>query len=275
MNKDELITNNLKLINFAIKKMHIFWNTEDEYQEYYDVGLEALIKASNNYELSKGKVSTFFLTYIENALKKLIIYKNTQKRTIPGKINISLDDIIPGTENMLVKDTIIDPNVNIEEELVKKENINNILKYIEKLNKKEKLVIKYRFGLIDGKEYSNQEIEQLLGVSHTSISTYYTRGIKKIKLYMKRLDKIKKQEVNMNTDLGSLNTYLFKELERLNDDKELVDDSNFKREINRAKAIAGVSVVIVNNAKLILDAKKFAYENGIENENEILKISGK
>ena len=76
----------------------------------------------------------------------------------------------------------------------------------------------------------------------------------------------------MKKDLGSLNDYLFEQLERLNDDEELADDESFKKEIQRSKAITQVSTAIVNNAKLVLDAKKYAQEYGIENEKKVLEL---
>lgn len=79
----------------------------------------------------------------------------------------------------------------------------------------------------------------------------------------------------MKNNLNSLNDYLFEQLERLNDDEELKDKESLDRELKRAKAIAGISTTIVNNAKVILDAKKYADEVGITNENEILKLGNK
>lgn len=76
----------------------------------------------------------------------------------------------------------------------------------------------------------------------------------------------------MKKDLGALNDYLFEQLERLNDDEELADDESFKKEIQRSKAITQVSTAIVNNAKLVLDAKKYAQEYGIKNEKKVLEL---
>lgn len=78
----------------------------------------------------------------------------------------------------------------------------------------------------------------------------------------------------MKKDLNSLNDYLFEELERLNDDEELDKDGALDKELKRAKAITSVSTAIVNNAKLVLDVKKYADELGINNENEVLKLKG-
>ena len=79
----------------------------------------------------------------------------------------------------------------------------------------------------------------------------------------------------MNNSLNDLNLYLFEQLERLNDDEELEKDGQLEKEIKRAKAIAGLSTAIVNNAKLILDAKKYADEIGASSEKDVLMLSDK
>lgn len=75
----------------------------------------------------------------------------------------------------------------------------------------------------------------------------------------------------MKKNLNELNNYLFEELERLNDDEEL--KTNMDMEIKRAKAITDVSTTIINNARVILEAKKYADEFGIKNENQIFILS--
>lgn len=66
----------------------------------------------------------------------------------------------------------------------------------------------------------------------------------------------------MNNNLESLNNYLFEELERLNDDEMLEKEDNLDKEIKRSKAITQVACQIVQNAKVVLDAKKHADQFG-------------
>ena len=77
----------------------------------------------------------------------------------------------------------------------------------------------------------------------------------------------------MGNDLNSLNNYLFEQLERLNDDEELEKNGNLEKELKRSKAIASLSSAIVNNAKLVLDVKKYADEVGTTNEKSVLLLS--
>lgn len=78
----------------------------------------------------------------------------------------------------------------------------------------------------------------------------------------------------MKNNLSDINNYLFEELERLSDDEELESEDNFKKEIQRAKAVSSICSTIVSNANLILQAKKYADELGI-NETEVLQLKEK
>lgn len=78
----------------------------------------------------------------------------------------------------------------------------------------------------------------------------------------------------MKNSLSDVNNYLFEELERLNDNEELEIEDNFKKEIQRAKAVSNICSTIVANANLILNAKKYADEIGC-NEKELLQLKEK
>lgn len=76
----------------------------------------------------------------------------------------------------------------------------------------------------------------------------------------------------MNNDLNSLNNYLFEELERLNDDETLEGEETLDKELKRAKAITGISTAIVNNAKVVLEAKKYADDLGIKDTKNVFLL---
>lgn len=62
----------------------------------------------------------------------------------------------------------------------------------------------------------------------------------------------------MKNKLTDLNNHLFAQLERLND--EDLEGEKLIEEIERAKAVSGISKDIVTNARLALDAEKFRVE---------------
>jgi hypothetical protein len=65
----------------------------------------------------------------------------------------------------------------------------------------------------------------------------------------------------MKNKLIDLNNHLFAQLERLND--EDLQGEALSEEINRSKAITGISKEIVSNARLALNAQQFKQEAGL------------
>lgn len=65
----------------------------------------------------------------------------------------------------------------------------------------------------------------------------------------------------MRNKLTDLNNHLFAQLERLGDESLSAEDLEI--EIERSKAIAGISNQIVSNARLALDAEKFRADGGL------------
>jgi len=73
----------------------------------------------------------------------------------------------------------------------------------------------------------------------------------------------------MQNTLGDLNNHLFAQLERLNDEDLTQEDLHSETE--RAKAITMVAGKVIDNAKLVLEAKKFM-DNKIDAELNVPKM---
>ena len=86
-----------------------------------------------------------------------------------------LSDIL-GTDD----DTV---NKGIENEVEK----SLLLEAVDKLGNREKLIMQMRFGLFDGKEKTQKEVADIIGISQSYISRLEKRIIKKLK---KELDKV-------------------------------------------------------------------------------------
>ncbi|CZX93125.1 hypothetical protein QO951_004320 [Salmonella enterica] len=74
----------------------------------------------------------------------------------------------------------------------------------------------------------------------------------------------------MKNSLADLNNHLFAQMERLSD--ESLKGEQLQEEINRAKAVTGISTQIISNARLVLDAEE--YRRGLKPEDtpEVLRV---
>ena len=79
----------------------------------------------------------------------------------------------------------------------------------------------------------------------------------------------------MRNKLTDLNDYLFEELENLMD-KDLTQEE-LDKELKTAKQVVNVAQTIINNANLLLQAKKHFDQTGEENNNiaPLLSLGGK
>jgi hypothetical protein len=73
----------------------------------------------------------------------------------------------------------------------------------------------------------------------------------------------------MKNTLGDLNNHLFAQLERLSDEE--IKGEELKEEMERAKSVVVVSRTIIENASLVLDAKKLV-DNRLDADLKVPKI---
>ena len=92
-------------------------------------------------------------------------------------------------------------------------------------------------------EMTNAEFRKIMGNKQSDIMISHDEGEEKVK-----------------NKLSDLNNHLFAQLERLGD--EDLTAEQLQSEIGRSKAITDVANSIINNAKTVLDAAKFAEECG-------------
>lgn len=188
---DELILNNIPLIKKCIKDMRLYWNTEDEFQDYYDAGLLGLINGAKTYNESKAKPSTYLYKCIRTAISKEIQLSNYPKRIINKMYKVPLDKEISIDTDTTYLDLLVDPDVNVEEEVLRNETIEELINAVNHLKpEKDKLFLYEYYGLLGYKALNSSELAKKYNVSRSMVNTRLTRARKKIREYLEKRRKI-------------------------------------------------------------------------------------
>lgn len=174
--KSTLIERNLRLVVYIARK---FENTGIYVEDLISIGTIGLIKAINTFNPNKNiKLATYASRCIENEIL-MYLRKNSNMRSevsIDEPLNVDWDgnelllsDIL-GTDNDIICK-------NIEDEVDKA----LLLDAMEKLSGREQQIMKLRFGLGTGKEKTQKEVADMLGISQSYISRLEKRIIGRLK----------------------------------------------------------------------------------------------
>lgn len=174
--KDEIVLNNLGLINKVIKDMNCQITNQDDFEEYYFVGLVGLLMASKKYDENKGK-STFLYNGIRKALIFNFLYRTRQKR---NKLNKEISLNTP-TANGEIQDYIPD-TFRFENQVINKIIVHDALNKL-KNTKYKQFIIEY-YG-IDCPALNTRELALKYGVSKQSVQQTIKWGLEVLRKELK------------------------------------------------------------------------------------------
>lgn len=173
-----LIERNLRLVVYIAKK---FDNTGVGVEDLISIGTIGLIKAINTFNRNKNiKLATYASRCIENEIL-MYLRRNNKVRmevSIDEPLNVDWDgnelllsDILGTDEDIIYRD--------LEDEVERK----LLKKALSKLSKREKMIIELRFGLNHpaGREMTQKEVADLLGISQSYISRLEKKIIGRLK----------------------------------------------------------------------------------------------
>lgn len=173
-----LIEHNLRLVVYIAKK---FDNTGVGVEDLISIGTIGLIKAINTFNpVKKIKLATYASRCIEN---EILMYLRRNSKT---KLEISIDEPLnvdwDGNE-LLLSDILGTDEDVISRRLEDEVEITLLGKAINKLTPREQTIIRLRFGLnsAEGKEKTQKEVADLLGISQSYISRLEKRIMKRLK----------------------------------------------------------------------------------------------
>lgn len=175
--KEILIERNLRLVVYIARK---FENTGVNVEDLISIGSIGLIKAINTFKSDKNiKLATYATRCIEN---EILMYL---RRNIKTKTEVSIDEPlnVDWEGNELLLSDILGTDVDIISKNIEDEVDRDLLKKaIQKLDKREKIIIELRYGIFsDGIEKTQKEVADILGISQSYISRLEKRIISRLK----------------------------------------------------------------------------------------------
>ena len=177
--KHILIERNLRLVAHVIKKYQYL---EEDQEDLISIGTIGLIKAVATFNAEKGnRRAAYASKCIEN---EILMYLRSRKKTCR---EISLYEPI-GTDRegneIKLYDIIETEEEDVPERLYLKENIQKLYEKVEnELSQREKLVLKMRYGLYNGEEYTQREIARQLGISRSYVSRIEKSAVEKLRIF--------------------------------------------------------------------------------------------
>ena len=179
----KLVEHNLRLVVYIAKK---FESTGVGIEDLISIGTLGLMKAIGTFRADKNiKLATYASRCIENEILMYIRkYSGTrQELSIEEPLNVDWD----GNE-LLLSDILGSDEDTISDALEKDEDQKIIAQALQHLDERERLIIRLRFGLHEdgrfdnnGKELTQKEVADLLGISQSYISRLEKKIIRTLK----------------------------------------------------------------------------------------------
>ena len=183
--KKLLIEHNLRLVVYIAKK---FDNTGIGVEDLISIGTIGLIKSIQTFNPNKNiKLATYASRCIEN---EILMYLRRNNKT---KLEVSIDEPLnvdwDGNE-LLLSDILGTEEDTIYKDLENEVEHKLLVRAINCLSSREKLIVQMRYGLStgDGKEKTQKEVADLLGISQSYISRLEKKIMQRLKREMVRFE---------------------------------------------------------------------------------------
>ncbi|HIR86038.1 MAG TPA: RNA polymerase sporulation sigma factor SigE [Candidatus Limivicinus faecipullorum] len=177
-----LIEHNLRLVVYISKR---FENTGINIEDLISIGTIGLIKAVNTFNSGKNiKLATYASRCVENEILMYLRKINSQRTEVSFDEPLNTD--WDGNE-LLLSDILGTEEDEVYRPLEDDADRQMLMEAIDSLDKREREIILLRFGLPAGKEYTQKEVADMLGISQSYISRLEKRIIDRLRREMLRL----------------------------------------------------------------------------------------
>ena len=173
--RNTLVEHNLRLIAHLVKK---YDGTGEDSDDLISIGTIGLIKGINTFDPGKGtKLATYAARCIEN---EILMHLRTKKKS-RGEVSIydpiGMDS--QGNEISLV-DVLSSNEMDISILVENESEQAALLKLVNQLTKREKLVLQLRYGLMNCPRQTQREIAKTLDISRSYVSRIEKKALQKL-----------------------------------------------------------------------------------------------
>ena len=180
--RKELIEHNLRLVVYIARK---FENTGIPAEDLISIGTIGLIKAVNTFDNSKKiKLATYASRCIENEILMHL------RRSSKIKAEVSFDEPLnvdwDGNE-LLLSDILGTEGDIIYQHIEDEVNKDLLDEALGVLSLRERRIMEMRFGLMTGREMTQKEVADRLGISQSYISRLEKKIISRLKKEIRKL----------------------------------------------------------------------------------------
>ena len=180
--RQELIEHNLRLVVYIARR---FENTGINIEDLISIGTIGLIKAVGTYRTDKNiKLATYASRCIENEIL-MYLRKNANRK---GEVSFDEPLNTDWDGNELLLSDVLGTDEDVVMRPIEEDVDRSLLaQAISTLSPREKEIITLRFGLGGGKEQTQKEVADRLGISQSYISRLEKRIIIRLKKEILRL----------------------------------------------------------------------------------------
>lgn len=174
--KNKLIEHNLRLVAHIVKK---YYASSMDTDDLISIGTIGLIKAISSFNASRGaRLATYAARCVENEI--LMHFRTLRRQVSETSLSEPLDSDSEGNDLSFIDiistdDCILD---KIDEEDTRT-RLNAIIE--KKLNKRERMIIRKRYGLDDNVPVTQREIANACGISRSYVSRIEKKALEKLR----------------------------------------------------------------------------------------------
>ena len=180
--KETLITHNLRLVVYIARK---FESTGIGIEDLISIGTIGLIKAVNTFCPARNiKLATYASRCIENEILMHLRKIQNQKTeiSIDEPLNVDWD----GNE-LLLSDILGTEGDTVNRRLEQEVECNSLRALVNNLGEREQRIMRLRFGLDGGRERTQKEVADIIGISQSYISRLEKKIIRQLREEMQRV----------------------------------------------------------------------------------------